>query len=90
MFQTNNTPSGEPPINEPSTSTSGVSFSNANVTPRLSTTSVQEDDVDIQLWKFDGKIQRKRDQKLLVLFTYPLLSSSWEMSPTQFFLYNIK
>lgn len=26
--------------------------------------SVVEDDVDEQLWKLDGKIQRKRDEKL--------------------------
>lgn len=61
----NNTPSGEPPINDATPSTSGIiSTSNSsNPTPRLSTT-VQEDEVDTQLWKFDGKIQRKRDEKL--------------------------
>lgn len=69
IFQSNNTPSGEPPINDATPSTSGIiSTSNSsNPTPRLSTT-VQEDEVDTQLWKFDGKIQRKRDEKLYVLY----------------------
>jgi len=37
-----------------------------NRTPILSRSlpSVVEDDVDEQLWKLDGKIQRKRDEKL--------------------------
>jgi nuclear protein localization family protein 4 len=26
--------------------------------------TLQEDEVDLQLWKLDGKVQRKRDEKL--------------------------
>ena len=32
-----------------------------------SLTNVAEDEVDQQLWKLDGKIQRKRDPKLYVM-----------------------
>lgn len=61
--QVNNTPYGEPvPEPAPSTSTS------SNVQPRLTTAVVTEDDVDQQLSKLDGKIQRKRDEKLYVIF----------------------
>lgn len=28
------------------------------------TNGVVEDDVDLQLWKMDGKVKRKRDEKL--------------------------
>nr|XP_023016684.1 nuclear protein localization protein 4 homolog [Leptinotarsa decemlineata] len=60
----NNTPSGEP-IDDPLPSTSSVS---SNARPSTSTsrssTSIKEDIVDLQLMKLDGKIQRKRDEKL--------------------------
>lgn len=52
----NNTPSGD--INDASASISN------NFQQRCSTASITEDDVDLQLWKLDGKIQRKRDEKL--------------------------
>ena len=49
----NNTPSGEPVDSvEQSTSSARRSI------------SLQEDEVDLQLWKLDGKVQRKRDEKL--------------------------
>lgn len=55
---TNNTPSGEP-ISDSSTSTVSL-----RAIPRCSAANIQEDEVDTQLWKFDGKIQKKRDDKL--------------------------
>lgn len=40
--------------------------SQAQIVPNSSRslTTVIEDEVDQQLWKLDGKIQRKRDEKL--------------------------
>nr|CAD7588973.1 unnamed protein product [Timema genevievae] len=49
----NNTPSGEPVIDAPS----------KFVPPRGPSLTLQEDDVDLQLWKLDGKVQRKKDDK---------------------------
>lgn len=53
----NNTPSGEPVDDGalPSTSLSGNNNFNS---------SIKEDAVDLQLYKVDGKIERKRDEKL--------------------------
>lgn len=45
-------------------STSRGSQSHVAVGTSRSLTSVTEDDVDQQLWKLDGKIQQKRDEKL--------------------------
>ncbi|XP_067006587.1 nuclear protein localization protein 4 homolog [Anabrus simplex] len=53
----NNTPFGEP-----AESTESV-LSSSQTTPKASV-SLEEDDVDLQLWKLDGKVQRKRDEKL--------------------------
>nr|CAD7569488.1 unnamed protein product [Timema californicum] len=49
----NNTPSGEPVIDAPS----------KFAPPRGPSLTLQEDDVDLQLWKLDGKVQRKKDDK---------------------------
>lgn len=38
--------------------------------PRCSAANIQEDEVDTQLWKFDGKIQKKRDDKLLDIYMH--------------------
>lgn len=66
IFQTNNTPSGEP-IDESAPSTSSMvavsrpTSGSAYIRPN---TNIKEDDVDLQLYKMDGKIQRKKDEKL--------------------------
>ncbi|KAK9703054.1 NPL4 family [Popillia japonica] len=66
------TPSGEPIVSDRAPSTSGVSAggsgsrpSSANVpTANKSLMNIQEDEVDQQLAKLDGKIDRQRDPKL--------------------------
>lgn len=64
-FQSNNSPSGEPIDAGPSTSSVA---SHARPASSGSATrpnsSVKEDEVDLQLAKLEGKIERKRDEKL--------------------------
>lgn len=63
---TNNAPSGEP-IDESAPSTSSVvavprpASTSAYIRPN---TNIKEDEVDLQLYKMDEKIQRQRDEKL--------------------------
>ncbi|XP_008196487.1 nuclear protein localization protein 4 homolog [Tribolium castaneum] len=67
LFPTgNNTPSGEPVPREPTPSTSsGVSNSRPSSSVSLNfKQTVKEDPVDLQLYKLDGKIERKQDPKL--------------------------
>lgn len=64
--QSNNTPSGEPVIDVGPSTSSGVTYSRpassgAGTRPNI---NVKEDEVDLQLAKLDGKIERKRDEKL--------------------------
>lgn len=59
---------GERERSEPSVSSSQTSASRWKTTSMSSSGSSsngsQEDDVDLQLWKVDGKIKRDRDDKL--------------------------
>ncbi|KAJ8948637.1 hypothetical protein NQ318_022704 [Aromia moschata] len=63
----NNSPSGEP-IDETAPSTSStVSVSrptSSSIAYFKPNTNVHEDEVDLQLYKMDGKIERRRDEKL--------------------------
>ncbi|KAJ8965286.1 hypothetical protein NQ317_005969 [Molorchus minor] len=63
----NNSPSGEP-IDEPGPSTSSSVNVSRPTTSSISyfkpNTSIKEDEVDLLLYKMDGKIERKRDDKL--------------------------
>lgn len=52
-----NTPSGEP------VDSTELALVQTQSSLRQSFT-LQEDEVDLQLWKLDGKVQRKRDEKL--------------------------
>ncbi|KAF2902092.1 hypothetical protein ILUMI_04080 [Ignelater luminosus] len=64
----NNTPSGEPAILDSASTSSTACASHSRPTSssggNRSLNNIQEDEVDIQLAKLDGKIQRKRDDKL--------------------------
>lgn len=51
-------------ITEPAPMDTTNGFTNRTPILSRSLPSVVEDDVDEQLWKLDGKIQRKRDEKL--------------------------
>lgn len=64
--QSNNTPSGEPVIDVGPSTSSGVTYSRPASSGSGSRTnsSIKEDEVDLQLTKLDGKIERKRDEKL--------------------------
>jgi nuclear protein localization family protein 4 len=57
MSESNNTPSGEP------VDSTELALVQTQSSLRQSFT-LQEDEVDLQLWKLDGKVQRKRDEKL--------------------------
>lgn len=46
----------------PIDTTNGITNRTSGLSRTL--TNVVEDDVDEQLWKLEGKIQRKRDEKL--------------------------
>lgn len=65
-MQSNNTPSGEPVIDVGPSTSSGVSYSRpvSAGSGSRSTFNIKEDEVDLQLSKLDGKIERKRDEKL--------------------------
>lgn len=80
------TPSGEPILTDRAASTSGVStgsIGNTSIQSRPSSsnlvvtnksiTNIQEDEVDQQLAKLDGKIEKQRDPKLQVYFNLSLL-----------------
>ncbi|XP_022916335.1 nuclear protein localization protein 4 homolog isoform X2 [Onthophagus taurus] len=60
-------PAGEPDAYDRAPSSSGFSVvsrpSSGNLTQNRSNSNIQEDDVDVQLSKLDGKIERKRDPK---------------------------
>lgn len=46
----------------PMDTANGITNRSSSISRSLS--SVAENDIDEQLWKLDGKIQRKRDEKL--------------------------
>uniref|UniRef100_A0A6P7FF04 Nuclear protein localization protein 4 homolog n=1 Tax=Diabrotica virgifera virgifera TaxID=50390 RepID=A0A6P7FF04_DIAVI len=63
----NNSPSGEPvddatPSTSAMPSTSATSYSKNRI--RSGSANIKEDEVDLQLMKIDGKVQRNRDDKL--------------------------
>lgn len=65
--QTNNTPYGEIAAEAvPSTSSQTVQSRTSSSTPLTARvlSTIKEDDVDVQLAKVDGKVERQRDEKL--------------------------
>lgn len=66
LFKSNNTPSGEPVIDVGPSTSSGVTHSRpvSSGSGSKTNSSIKEDEVDLQLAKLDGKIERKRDEKL--------------------------
>ncbi|KAK4874625.1 hypothetical protein RN001_013985 [Aquatica leii] len=61
----NNNPSGEPPIADASTSSgSQARPTSSPLSGGRTISNVQEDEVDLQLTKLEGKIERQRDDKL--------------------------
>lgn len=68
FFNQNNTSAGEP-VAEAGPSTRNVSRSNiaipvASKGPATAKSNIKEDDVDIALYKLDGRVERTRDDKL--------------------------